>query len=166
MILNREIAIANFSNVAYSSFSFCLMVLSNFAVISTCHILIITFVSVFIFHLLGSLLLFLSLVQDILLLLLLLLIGSQSCLQSLLFHDPVVHKIKVKSLSHKCFSEHRNYLLVVRSFFKFQLPRIIEEVSKLLRLTCCQIIDASNGFLHLNLLILFFFCLCWQTLPR
>ena len=97
--------------------------------------------------------------------LLLLLVSSQSCLQGLLFHNPVVHKIKIKSFPHKCFSEHRNYLLVVRPFFEFQFPRIIEEVSKFLRLTCCQIIDASNGFLHLNLLIFLFFCLCWQTLP-
>ena len=39
-------------------------------------------------------------------------------------------------------------------------------MTELFRETMCEILNSSTSFLHLDLLILLFFGLGWQTLPR
>ena len=59
----------------------------------------------------GGVLLCLSLVLSLL----------QALLKSLFLQDPIVHEIEIEPFSHKGLSEHRNHLLIVRAFLKFQL---------------------------------------------
>ena len=56
---------------------------------------------------------------------------SQPLLKRGLLDIPVIHKIKIKSLSDKCFSEHAYQLLIVWFFFKFQFSGVIQKVLKL-----------------------------------
>jgi hypothetical protein len=56
--------------------------------------------------------------------------------------------------------------LVVGFLVELELPAVVQELAELPREPSCQILNARNGLLDLDLLLLFFFCLCGQALPR
>ena len=91
--------------------------------------------------------------------------GRESLLQSLLLQDPIVLEIEVKVLSHEKLPEHLDTILVVWFLIEFQLPAVVKELAELFWVARGQVLDARNGLLNLNLLILFFLGLSWQSLP-
>ena len=82
---------------------------------------------------------------------------GQSLFESSLLNIPIIHEIKVISLSDEGFPEHRDELLVVRLLLKLQLPRIIKEVLKFFRIARAQIFNTGHSLFDLNLLVLFLF---------
>lgn len=60
---------------------------------------------------------------------------GQSLLESRLLHVPVIHEVKVEAFAHECLAEHRYQLLIVRLLFKFELPRVVQEVLEFLGIT-------------------------------
>jgi uncharacterized membrane protein len=78
---------------------------------------------------------------------------------------PVIHEVKLKALSNKGLSEHRNQLLVVRFLLKSKLARIVKEVLKFLGVASAEVLNAGDGLFDFDLLVLFFLSLGWQTLP-
>ena len=91
--------------------------------------------------------------------------SCESLLQSLLLQDPIVLEIEVKVLSHEKLPEHLDTILVVWFLIEFQLPAVVKELAELFGVARGQVLDARNGLLNLNLLILFFLGLSWQSLP-
>ena len=90
----------------------------------------------------------------------------KTCFQIGLLYVPVIHEIEVVALSYKCFPEHRNELLVIRLLLKFKFACVVQKVLEFFWIPRAQVFDACDGLLDLNLLILFFLCFGWKTLPR
>ena len=84
-------------------------------------------------------------------------VSCQSLFQRLLLQDPVIHEVKVETLSDKRLSEHGYHLLIVGPLLKLELSRVAEEVAELARVPLGQVFDARYCFLYFNLLVLFFF---------
>ena len=151
---------SNISNVAVPSIILSFDSVSDMAMpsslVCTCDILIVTLVFVVCFSSLRwsqswLLLLLLSLI---------LLICRQSLFQCLLLEYPIIHEVEVKTFPYEGFSKHWDDLLIIRTLFEFQFSRVIEKMSEFFRISISQIFDASNGFFHFDLFILFFLRLC------
>ena len=86
-------------------------------------------------------------------------------LQCCLLYVPIVHEIEVEAFSHKCFSEHRDQLLVVGLFLEFQFPCVVQKVLEFFGVTFAKIFDACDRLLDFDLLVFLLFGLGWETLP-
>lgn len=85
--------------------------------------------------------------------------------ESLFLENPIIHEIEVVALPYKRFSKHADNLLVVWPLLELQFARVVEEVAELLRIAFSQIVYASRCLLDLNLFVLLFLRLGWQSLP-
>ena len=90
----------------------------------------------------------------------------QPLFKGLFLKDPIVHEVEVKAFSYERFTKHWDYLLIVWSFLKLEFTRVVHKVPKLSRKTLREFLYCRNSLFNFNLLVLFFFCLCWQALPR
>ena len=171
IIILKRFTMSDVTDVAMTTISVRLSRVSSNVTVASCligthHILVVSFISIisinnYICWFGYRLRLLMGLLLLMVLLALLILIRLKSLFQGLFLKNPIVHEVEVESFSDKCFSEHGYDLLVVGTLFEFKLPRVIEEVPELFWEATRQILDTGNGFLHFDLFIFLFFCLCW-----
>lgn len=92
--------------------------------------------------------------------------NAQSRLQLLLTNDPVIHEIEIVALTHEEISHHRDKVLVIWLFLEFKFPTIVQKLAEFFRVSSSKVFDARYSLFNLDLLVLFFFGLGWQPLPR